>query len=337
MNVLSSPATRAASPDEPHPPKPLIENLAMAFGVFVPVVGLVAAVVLLWGRGVGTVDLVLLLSFYTLTTLGITVGYHRMFTHRALRAGPAVRGALAVLGSMSGQGPVIEWCAMHRQHHKHSDRPGDPHSPHHHGAGVVGFFKGMWHAHVGWLFADAPADASASVPDLVADPVLRFVDRHFWVWMLGGWILPGVVGGLVTGTWFGFLTGFLWGGLIRQFALHHTTFSVNSVCHVWGTRPFRSPDESRNNALFGVLTFGEGWHNNHHAFPTSARHGLAWYQLDISWLFIRAMRAAGLVWDVRLPSGHALAIRRNRPAAAAEPGRDVRAERVFSPEGAKAS
>jgi len=319
VNVLSSPRTtadREVSSDQPHPPKPLIENIAMSIGVVGPVIGLAVGIYLLWGHGVGWLDLLLLLAFYTITTLGITIGYHRMFTHRALQGGPAVRGVLAVCGSMAGQGPVIEWCAMHRQHHKHADRPGDPHSPHLHGDGPAGFFKGMWHAHVGWLYADSPPGVAKGVPDLVADPVLRFVDRLFWLWMLLGWILPGVIGGLASGSWFGFLTGCIWGGLVRQFLLHHTTFSVNSVCHVWGSRPFKSTDESRNNAIFGVLTFGEGWHNNHHAFPTSARHGLRWWQLDISWLVIRALQAVGLVWNVRLVSPGAMAVRRNVPSAA---------------------
>lgn len=284
----------------------------MGVGVFTPVIGLVAAIVLLWGRGVSGVDLILFLVLYTITTLGITVGFHRMFTHRALQAGGVVRFLLAATGSMSGQGPVIEWCAMHREHHKHADRDGDPHSPHLHGEGFSGMLRGMWHAHMGWLFSDEPADISRSVPDLVADPILRFVDRFFWVYMVGGWLLAGIIGGLITGTWMGALTGFLWGGLIRQLALHHTTWSVNSICHIWGSRPFQSTDQSRNNALFGVLTFGEGWHNNHHAFPTSARHGLKWWQLDISWMFIYALKSVGLVWNVRLVPQRALELRQNK-------------------------
>ena len=320
MKILSSPRTRVAEagslPDDlPARSQPIAEIIAMSFGLFFPVVGLVAAVVLLWGRGVNGVDLALVLGFYAVTLLGITVGFHRMFTHRGLQAGPTVRFLLGVAGSMSCQGPVMEWCAMHRQHHKHSDRDGDPHSPHLHGDGVAGFFKGMWHAHMGWLYLPAPADIDRSIPDLLADPVLRFVDRLFWFWVLLGWVVPGAIGGLVSGSWMGFLTGFLWGGLVRQFLLHHMTFSVNSVCHVWGTRPFKSADHSRNNAIVGVLTFGEGWHNNHHAFPTSARHGLMWYQLDVSWLFIRAMQAVGLVWNVRLVPESAIEIRRNRPKA----------------------
>jgi stearoyl-CoA desaturase (delta-9 desaturase) len=320
LNLLSSPRTRDAEraadlpPDAPASPKPLAEQVAMAFTVFLPPVALIAAIVLLWGRGIGWVDLALMLGLYAVTGLSITIGWHRLFTHRAFRAAAAVRAALAVGGSMAAQGPVLEWCATHRQHHKHSDRDGDPHSPHLHGDGPGGFLRGLWHAHMGWLFVPHPAGGARGVPDLLADPILRSADRLYWFWVFVGWAIPAAVGGLVAGSWFGALTGFLWGGLVRQGLLHHTTFSINSACHVWGSRPFRSTDESRNNVLFGLLTFGEGWHNNHHAFPTSARHGLMWYQLDVSWLIIRAMQAVGLAWDVRLPSGQALEIRRNRPA-----------------------
>jgi stearoyl-CoA desaturase (delta-9 desaturase) len=301
LNVLSSPRTTPPNPkNQLHVPKPLREHLAMAFGVGVPFAGLLAAVLLLWGRGLGWTELALLLGFYTFSILGVTIGFHRMFTHRALAAGPAVRFVLGVAGSMSAQGPVLEWCAMHRQHHKHSDHDGDPHSPHLHGRGLLGLLRGMWHAHLGWLFAAEPAAAARNVPDLLADRVLVFVDRWFWAWMLAGWVIPGVIGGLVLGSWQGALSGFLWGGLVRTFLLHHVTWSINSVCHMWGTRPFGGHDESRNNALLGVLAFGEGWHNNHHAFPTSARHGLRWWELDLTYWVIRLLEWMGLVWNVRV-------------------------------------
>jgi stearoyl-CoA desaturase (Delta-9 desaturase) len=210
---------------------------------------------------------------------------------------------------MSAQGPVLEWCAMHRQHHKYSDHDGDPHSPHLHGPGFVGLVKGMLHAHLGWLFLDEPASIATAVPDLRSDPVLRFVDRFFWFWMLGGWLLPGLLGGLVSHTWIGALTGFVWGGLVRTFLLHHVTWSINSVCHVWGTRPFGGHDQSRNNPIFGVLAFGEGWHNNHHAFPTSARHGLRWWEIDVSYMVIRVMQALRLVRNVRVAPASAIQTR----------------------------
>ncbi len=313
MNVLTSPRSHSADvvhSAAPTAEKPWIEYAAMAFGVGVPFLGLIAAIVAAWGRGVGLVDLVLLAGFYCFTILGVTIGFHRMFTHRALRGGRVVRFVLGVAGSMSAQGPVLQWCAMHRAHHKHSDRDGDPHSPHLHGVGLGGMLRGLWHAHFGWLFAaEAPA-ARGAVADLVEDPVLRFVDRFFWAWMLLGWLLPGLIGGAITRSWGGAIGGLLWGGLVRTFLLHHVTWSVNSVCHVWGTRPFDGPDHSRNNAIFGLLAFGEGWHNNHHAFPTSARHGLRWWELDVTWWVVRLMQRLGLLWDVRVPPETAIRARR---------------------------
>jgi stearoyl-CoA desaturase (delta-9 desaturase) len=278
----------------------------MAFGVGVPFLGLIAAIVLAWGKIVGWTDIWLMLAFYTFSILGVTIGFHRMFTHRALQTGPALRFITGMAGSMSGQGPVLEWCAIHRQHHKHSDREGDPHSPHTHGDSVRGIFRGMLHAHFGWLFSHDEITNPAVVADLLADPVLHFVDRFFWVWMLLGWIVPGVIGGLISHSWMGALTGFLWGGLVRTFLLHHVTWSINSVCHVWGRRTFNTPDHSRNNLVFGFLAFGEGWHNNHHAFPTSARHGLRWWQFDITYMVIRTLELTGLAWKVRLPAASAI-------------------------------
>jgi stearoyl-CoA desaturase (delta-9 desaturase) len=316
VNVLSSPRTTEQHNDELELKKPLIEHFAMAFGILVPLTGVIAAMILLWGRGISMLDLILLVSFYTFTTLGITVGFHRMFTHRALQGGGVVRFILAVGGSMSGQGPLLEWCAVHRQHHKHSDRDGDPHSPHLHGGGFLGMFKGMIHSHVGWLFIDEPKGVATAVPDLVKDPILSFVDRWFWLLMPLGWIIPGAIAGLITKSWMGAFSGFIWGGLVRTFLLHHATWSINSVCHVWGTRPFRSPDHSRNNVICGLLAFGEGWHNNHHAFPTSARHGLRWWQFDLSWVTIWILQKLGLVWNVRLVPENVLKMRLESDAKA---------------------
>ncbi|HEY8749508.1 MAG TPA: fatty acid desaturase [Tepidisphaeraceae bacterium] len=320
MNVLSSPRTASdADAAESTTPvkKPWIEQAAMAFGVGVPFLGLIAAIIVAWGKAVGWTDIVLLLSFYCFSILGVTIGFHRMFTHRALQAGPVLRFIVGAAGSMSGQGPVLEWCAVHRQHHKYSDREGDPHSPHLHGGAVGGILKGMLHAHFGWLFSHDAATKPAIVADLVADPVLRFVDRFFWVWMLLGWIVPGIIGGLISHSWFGALTGFLWGGMVRSFLLHHVTWSINSVCHIWGARPFNTPDHSRNNAIFGILAFGEGWHNNHHAFPTSARHGLRWWQFDITYVVIRCLEVMKLVWKVRLPAADAIESRMHTQSSAA--------------------
>jgi stearoyl-CoA desaturase (delta-9 desaturase) len=235
-----------------------------------------------------------------MTGLGVTVGFHRLFTHRSFKARPAVRAILAVLGSVAVEGPVISWVADHRKHHAFSDRPGDPHSPHvDHGVGWLGALRGLLHAHVGWLFRHDQRGARARyAPDLLADPVIRFVDRTFVIWAIGGLGLAFGLGAALGGSLAAGLTGLLWGGAVRLFVLHHLTYSINSICHVFGRRTFATTDESRNVFWLAVPTFGEAWHNNHHAFPTSARHGFGRWQLDPSALVIRGLERSGLAWDV---------------------------------------
>jgi stearoyl-CoA desaturase (delta-9 desaturase) len=274
--------------------------MANLVAVMAPFIGLVIAIVSLWNRGLSWADLCLLLGMYGLTVLGISVGFHRLFTHRAFETNVAVQFALGVLGSMAVQGPLLQWVATHRRHHQHSDRSEDPHSPHHHGRGAYGLFSGVWHAHIGWMFAPDPPNCSRYVADLRQSRLLCSVSALFPVWVLVGLLLPMIVGGLLAATWQGAWFGLVWGGLVRIFLVHHVTWSVNSVCHLWGDRPFQSQDHSRNNFLFGVLAFGEGWHNNHHAFPTSARHGLTWWQIDLSFWVIRVLALLGLAWNVRL-------------------------------------
>jgi stearoyl-CoA desaturase (Delta-9 desaturase) len=244
---------------------------------------------------------------YLLTALGITVGFHRLFTHRSFEAPGAVRFVLAALGSMAVQGPLLKWVAVHRRHHQHSDGPDDPHTPHHHGRGVPGLLRGLWHAHLGWLFKPDPPGLDRYVKDLRQDTPARVAGALFPLWAALGLLAPAALGGLLTGSWAGALLGLLWGGLARVFLVHHVTWSVNSVCHLWGSRPYKGRDESRNNVVFGVLALGEGWHNNHHAFPTSARHGLRWWQVDVSYWVIRALALVRLARDVRLPARAALA------------------------------
>jgi stearoyl-CoA desaturase (Delta-9 desaturase) len=288
-------------------------RLVTGIGVVGPVLGAVAAALLLWGWGFSWIPLGLMLGMYLLTGLGVTVGYHRLFTHRAFETTATMKFILAVLGAMAFEGPVLKWVAMHRRHHQHSDDPQDPHSPHHSGAGLRGVLAGAWHAHVGWVFEPDPDGLSRYVGDLAADPVVRCVSQTWWLWCALGLVIPAVLGAVLSGTWMGTLLGFAWGGLARVFLVHHVTWSVNSVCHLWGTRPFRQRDESRNNVVFGVLAFGEGWHNNHHAFPTSARHGLRWWQVDASYLVIRGLAAVGLAWKVRVPASEAIAAKRRVP------------------------
>ncbi len=280
---------------------PLRYRIANLLVILLPFVGLAVAVVFAWGRGVSLLDLILFGSLYIATGLGITIGFHRYFTHKSFETSRVGQAILGVLGSMAIEGPLLRWVATHRCHHQHSDSDGDPHSPHSHGAGFINMARGLWQAHVGWILSPGPDDLDRYVVDLKDDPVAHTVSRLFPLWMLLSILLPGVLGGLITMSWWGALTGFIWGGLVRIFFVHHVTWSINSVCHIWGTRPFNSHDHSRNNPIFGVLAFGEGWHNNHHAFPASARHGLQWWQIDTSYMLIKGLSFLGLTWNVRTP------------------------------------
>jgi len=278
--------------------------------VIVPFVGFVAAVVLLWGVAFDWIHLVLLGGMYALTAVGVTVGYHRLFTHCSFRTVTPVKFILGVLGSMAVEGPIIRWAAQHRLHHQHSDCEGDPHSPHVHGEGIVATLRGFWHAHMGWIIQPEIKGLGRYVPDLNNDRTVRFVSKTFTIWVVIGLLVPAAIAGLLTLSWYGALLGFLWGGLGRIFLVHHATWSINSVCHMWGTKPFRSHDESRNNLIFGVIGLGEGWHNNHHAFPASARHGLRWWEVDVSYAIIRLLVLCRLASHVRVPSVERIAAQR---------------------------
>jgi stearoyl-CoA desaturase (delta-9 desaturase) len=283
-------------------------------GVTIPFLGLLAAGFLLWDRGFWWTDLALLAGMYLLTLLGVTVGFHRFFTHRSFQTHKPIQFALGVCGSMAFQGRLAEWVGRHRCHHRASDAADDPHSPHQHGGGWRGTLRGLVHAHIGWAFAPTPRTLTRFARDILRDRTSRAVSALFPLWAVLGLLAPAAVG-LALGGWPGALSGFIWGGLVRVFLVHHVTWSVNSVCHLWGGRPFPVPDESRNNALFGVLALGEGWHNNHHAFPSSARHGLRWWQVDVSYWLIRLLGACGLAWRIRVPDRAAL------DTAAASPAR----------------
>jgi stearoyl-CoA desaturase (Delta-9 desaturase) len=280
---------------------PLAVRLVVLVVITVPLLGLAAAPVFLWGWGFSWVDFGLLVGMYLLTALGITVGFHRLFTHRSFETYTWVKVVFAALGSMAVQGPMLKWVALHRRHHQHSDTPQDPHSPHHHGRGILGVLRGAWHAHVGWFFDRDPEDLDRYVADLRKSPALRVASGLFLAWVALGLVIPATLGGLVSRSWAGVWTGLIWGGLVRVFLVHHVTWSVNSACHLWGLRPYRSDDLSRDNVVFGVLALGEGWHNTHHAFPTSARHGLRWWQADASYWVIRGLALLRLAWDVRVP------------------------------------
>jgi stearoyl-CoA desaturase (delta-9 desaturase) len=253
-----------------------------------------------WAELLGWHDLIVFFVMYAATGLGVTVGFHRHLTHRAFATKRWLRATLAALGSAAIEGPVISWVADHRKHHAFSDRPGDPHSPHvDHGGGVRGAVRGLAHAHLGWLFVHTERGAKRRyAPDLIEDPVIRFVDRTFLVWAVGGLAAAFGLGYAIGGTLTAALTGLLWGGGVRLLVLHHVTYSINSLCHFFGRRPFATSDESRNLAWLAPFTFGEAWHNNHHAFPTSFAHGLRRWELDVSAAVIRMLERVGLAWDV---------------------------------------
>jgi stearoyl-CoA desaturase (delta-9 desaturase) len=281
-----------------------LERRITVGAVVVPFVAFVAAVVLLWGGLVSGRDFAIFAVMYLLVGFGVTIGFHRLLTHRSFEAPTAVRATLAALGSMSLQGAVIHWVADHRKHHTFADEEGDPHSPHtHDGKGWRGVLKGLWHSHTGWLFDHAKrTEVRRFAPDLLKDPAIRFVDRWFLGWVALGLLLPFAAGFALSGWQLtAGLSALLWGGLVRIFLLHHATWSVNSICHMYGTRPFAIEDESRNNAAIALVTLGEGWHHNHHAFPTSARHGLSRLQVDPTYALIRTMEAVGLARNVRRP------------------------------------
>ncbi len=275
-------------------------KIANLGALVVPFLATLAAIVLLWGRLVSWHDLALLAVMYVVTAGGITVGYHRMLTHRSFRTHKPTEYLFAGLGSMAVQGPVIAWVADHRKHHAHTDVEGDPHSPHvGHGDGLAGVLRGLLHAHMGWLLSEhGRADWKRYAPDLYEDRGMRLINRRFVTLVVLGLAIPAAAGYLITGTLSGAATGLLWGGLVRIFFVHHVTWSVNSVCHFLGTRRFEVEDHSTNVFWLALPSLGESWHHNHHAFPRSAVHGLRRWELDPSALLIAAMERVGLAWNV---------------------------------------
>ena len=256
----------------------------------------------LWDKALHWHDLVVFAVVYMLTGFGITIGFHRYLTHRSFTTGKTMRGLLAILGSAAIEGPVISWVADHRKHHRFSDEEGDPHSPHvGHGHGLRGALRGLAHAHLGWLFIHTQRGKKEKyAPDLIEDPTISWVNRTFFLWATIGLLVPFALGYAIGGTLIAGLTGLLWGGLVRMFVLHHVTYSINSLCHFFGRKRFETGDESRNLAWLSVLSFGEAWHNNHHAFPTSAEHGMSRLErlTDPGAAVVWLMEKTGLAWDV---------------------------------------
>ena len=293
------------TPSEPQSretvPMTLAHKVLNLIFVPLPLVGLIVAVVLLWHRGIGPLELGLMVGLYTVTCLGTTLGYHRLFTHRSFETSRAFRAGVAILGSLAVEGSVITWVADHRKHHAYSDREGDPHSPQLAGPGFWGAVKGLWHAHMGWLWETVgTADRMRFAPDLMRDRTLRVIDKLFGLWVVISFAIPFAIGWIVGGGLGAALTALLWGGFVRVLLLHHVTWSINSICHFFGRKRFETDDEARNVFWLSVLSMGEAWHHNHHAFPTSAFHGLRWWErlTDPTGLLISGLEKLGLVWNV---------------------------------------
>jgi stearoyl-CoA desaturase (delta-9 desaturase) len=277
------------------------EKVVLLLVVTLPLVATAAAVLLLWNRWVTWLDVGIFAGMYVITACGIGVGFHRMLTHRSFESDyPAVRFVFLAMGSMALQGPAVEWAATHVKHHAKSDKEGDPHSP----------LEGFWHAHVGWLFRDRLIKSGVWAKPFENDKVAHAVDNQFWLWAILSFALPGLAGLAIGHTWGAFWSAVLWGGLVRLAIGHHVTWSVNSVCHTFGQREFESNDESRNEWVVGLLGLGEGWHNNHHAFPKAAYHGMKWYQIDFNAYVIRVLRRVGLVKNVWMPKREDMDARR---------------------------
>jgi len=295
--------------------KTWFQQVLLVLFITLPFVALGAAIPLLWGQGLGWRDAVIAVFLYALTGHGVTVGFHRYFTHRGFRARRWLRVTLAVAGSMAIQGSVIQWVADHRRHHRFSDKAGDPHSPWRYGTNLVALTKGFFYSHVGWLFDWDKTSETRYAPELVADKDISRVSRTFPLWVAVSMLLAPLVGGLWSWSWQGAVTAFFWGSLVRVGLLHHVTFAINSVCHIKGRRPFRTRDRSQNVWWLAIPSFGESWHNFHHAEPTSARHGVRLFEVDSSAMLIWVMEKLRWVSDVRWPDASMISRRRVRPAA----------------------
>ena len=319
------PVSPAAGPVDELPMDPGLEQMKdqptsmriiIGFFVVVPFLAVLAAIPVAWGGWLGWTDVILFVLFWAITGLGITVGYHRFFTHGSFKAPRGIKIMLAIMGGLALEGDVSQWVADHRKHHKYSDEANDPHSPWKYGTSKRALTKGFWHAHTGWLFDTKQTSTAQYSPDIAADPDLAVITKLFPVLVVASLLLPAIIGGLVTWSIAGTLTAFFWAGLFRVAFIHHVTWSVNSVCHIVGNRPFKSRDLSTNVWWLAIPTFGESWHSLHHAEPTSARHGVLKGQIDISAVFIRTLERMKLASDVRWPKPERLERKLVDPAMA---------------------
>ncbi len=295
--------------------KSTLEQVTLGIFIVVPFLALIAAIPVAWGGWLGWHDIVIAVAMYALTGHGVTIGYHRCFTHRAFKPKRGLKVALAIAGSMAVQGPVVRWVADHRKHHKFSDREGDPHSPWRYGDTIPALTKGLLYAHILWLFDPEQTPQRQYAPDLLKDRDIVRVSRWFPAFVAVSLLLPALVGGLWSMSWQGAVTAFFWGSLIRMGLLHHVTWSTNSICHAVGNRPFRSRDKSGNVWWLAILSMGESWHNLHHSDPTCARHGALRGQIDSSARIIWFLEKCGQITAVRWPVKERLEMKRAKPAA----------------------
>lgn len=312
--------TPEAAPVVPLPPAPVHSaSASVAYAgvalvtIVVPMLGAACAAWLLSREGISGIDLGLLIGLYVFTILGVELGYHRYLTHRTMKARRWLKRLLIIAGVMAADGPPLWWAAIHRRHHAHGDHPGDPHSPNEYGEGLRAGLVGWWHAHIAWMFKPAYTAAHTSLyaKDLLRDPDLLSIDRFYVLWVALGLAVPAALGGFVGGSWHAAWTGFIWGGLTRMcLGQHALWWGIITLCHTIGTRPFETPDSSRNNVLVAVMFLGDGWHNNHHAFPASAKVGFRWWEFDPTWWVIVPFRRLGWLWDVTVPSPETIAARR---------------------------
>lgn len=291
---------------------PLRERITAGAFVFLPPIATVIAIIMAYFDGISWLDAALFLGMYAITMAGIAVGFHRLFSHHSFKCYAPVRLGFAIAGGMAAQGSALYWVAHHRRHHANSDTPGDPHSPRIHGPGIGGALRGFWHAHSGWMLNREAFNMKQVAPDVAKDPLVMWTCRRRLQMVLLGLLIPMVIGGIVTESWEGAWSALLWGGFVRMFAVHQMTWGINSLTHLFGKRPYESGDASTNLMPLAVLNFGDGWHNNHHAFPTSARHGLSWWQLDMGYWLVIALKWVGLAWDVRTPSAEQMERKRKK-------------------------
>lgn len=286
---------------------------ALILMIIIPTLGSIAAAIIAVHTGVSAIDIILLLGMYFLTSLGITLGYHRYFAHRSFQTNTTCKVILGILGSMSCQGPVIYWVSSHRRHHGYSDVAGDPHSPYIDRNRSLGWWQGFYHSHMGWTYSHELTNSFLFAKDLVIDKTVAKVNQYYYLWVLLGLLIPTTLGGLFTLSWMGVVKGLLWGGLLRLFLVHHSSWTIGSIAHIYGNSPFSNDDSSKNNFWIALPTLGEGWHNNHHAFPNSAFHGLKWWQFDITGWVIHILQFFNLAWNVKRPSPSAIEAKMTQP------------------------